>query len=160
MTYLYGCFSCFRGLFQWVQDSTYNLMFKLFAHCDSLSSYKIKRCRKLSKNCSMLDKNREIFGRYNSWRPIKSKLLDLNWFRNWSGGGMASLAPSVATSLKDINIKSCCKHYRPKTVATWVRFYITLYHITKNQLLDGNLWIFFQSKFIHESQVTVFHMEG
>ena len=40
----------------------------------------MKSCRKLSKNCSIHGKNREIFGPYNFWTPIKSNIPDVwNW---------------------------------------------------------------------------------
>ena len=69
----------------------------------------MKSCRKLSKNCSIHGKNREIFGPYNFWTPIKSNIPDVwNW-NFWTlfgseievggGGGMDPLAPPVATPL-------------------------------------------------------------
>ena len=68
----------------------------------SLCNYKMKRCRKLSENCSIHDKNCEIFDPYNSWTPVKINILDVwNWnfgpcfFRKlkWGEGGTAPLPP-------------------------------------------------------------------
>ena len=111
--HLYGCTSYLRGLFKEVQDSAFNLKFKLsfivvffwMVHNEKLfrrSSVnywtflegpmwsdifplcmrmrKIRSCRKLSKYCSILGKNREIFGPHNFWTPMKSNIPDVwNW---------------------------------------------------------------------------------
>ena len=113
LDHLYGCTSYLRGLFKEVQDSAFNLTFKLsfivvffwmvhnkklfrrssvnywtfsegpmwsdiFPLC--MRMRKMRSCRKLSKYCSILGKNREIFGPHNFWTPIKSNIPDVwNW---------------------------------------------------------------------------------
>ena len=40
----------------------------------------MKNCHKLSRNCSIHGKNREISGQYNFWTPIKNSIPDVwNW---------------------------------------------------------------------------------
>ena len=43
LDHLYGCFSCFRWLYQSVQDSTYNLSFKITIFRDLFSRSNMKR---------------------------------------------------------------------------------------------------------------------
>ena len=95
MGHLYGCFSCFGRLYQKVQDSTYNLSFKIsfivvFFEWSTMRKFsggptlsigpfqKVqreviyfpfvvrKKVSELSKYCSIHGKNREISGPYNS----------------------------------------------------------------------------------------------
>ena len=61
----------------------------------------MKSCRKLSKNCRIHGKNREISGSYNLWASVKSNISDVwNW-NFWTlfgleikmGGGGEGMAP-------------------------------------------------------------------
>ena len=56
VTHLYGYISCFRGLFQSVQDSTYNLTFKLFF---IVFFFRMVHNKELFRRSSVKDNHRE-----------------------------------------------------------------------------------------------------
>ena len=68
----------------------------------------MERRRKLSKNCSIHCKNRQISGQCNFWTPVKSNIPDnWNWncwtlfgleIENWSGGPWPYTAWKVSVS--------------------------------------------------------------
>ena len=88
--HLHGCFSCFRGLFQQFQISSYNLPFKLSFIA---VFFRMVRNEKLFRRPSV---KYWTFSESPTWcnNPaikqytwcLKLKLLGLLWFENWSGG--------------------------------------------------------------------------
>ena len=60
----------------------------------------MKSCRKLSKNCSIHGKNREISGPYNFLEPVtKTETIGPCLVQKLKWGAMDPLAPPVATPL-------------------------------------------------------------